>query len=87
MRLTEAQLRKVVRGTLISEGKFADFAKGVGKHGSKILTRPAGIIAKVIGRLSNTKDTSGFESRIDANVKGLEKLVGDILHFGARGAE
>ena len=87
MRLKEEELRLVIREALISEGKFADIMRGVGKHGSKILTRPAGIIAKVFGRLATSGDTSGYEDRIDSNVKGLESLVGDLLHLPGRFAE
>lgn len=86
MRLTENELRLIIRESL-EEGRFADFMRGVGKHGSKILTRPAGIIAKVFGRLATSGDTSGFESRIDANVEGLEELIGDLIHLPSRGAE
>ncbi len=87
MKITESQLRSVIRSTLIEEGKFADVMGAVGKHGSKLVTRPAGIIAKALGRLINTKDTSGYEKRIDANVKGLENLVGKIMNLGGRGLE
>ena len=86
MIITERELRLIVRETL-QEGKFADLARSVGKHGSKLMTRPAGIIAKVMGRLSTSKDSSGYEKRIDMNVKGLEKLVGDLMHLPGRGLE
>ena len=87
MRMTENQLRFLVREALLSEGKFADIVRGIGRHGSKILTRPAGIIAKVFGRLATSGDSSGYEDRIDANVEGLEELVGDLLYLPGRTLE
>lgn len=87
MRLKESDLRELVREAILSEGRFADIVRGVGKHGSKLLTRPAGIIAKAFGRLATSRDTADFEDRIDANVKGLEQLVGDLLYLPGRSLE
>jgi hypothetical protein len=86
LRLTENELRLIIRESL-EEGKFADIMRGVGKHGSKLLTRPAGIIAKALGRLAGKGDSADYEDRIDKNVEGLEKLIGDLLYLPGRGLE
>lgn len=86
MNITEAQLRSIVKNALIEEG-MEDFMGAVGKHGSKVLTRPAGIIAKALGRMATAGSSKGYEKRIDANVEGLEALVAKVLSRAGRGMD
>ena len=86
MNITEAQLRRLVRESLMEEG-MEDIMGAIGKHGSKILTRPAGIIAKALGRGATSGDSKGYEGRIDANVEGLEALVGKALSMVGKGMD
>ena len=80
VKVTDKELRSLVRESLDEGAK--EFMQGVGKHGSKILTRPAGLIAKALGRLATPGSSKGYEKNIDANVKGLENLVGKMLGLG-----
>lgn len=80
VKVTDKELRSLVRESLDEGAK--EFMQGVGKHGSKILTRPAGIIAKALGRLATSGASKGYEKKIDANVEGLENLVGKMLGLG-----
>lgn len=80
VKVTDKELRSLVRESLDEGAK--EFMQGVGKHGSKILTRPAGIIAKALGRLATSGDSSKYEKNVSANVEGLENLVGKVMGIG-----
>lgn len=87
MRMTEKQLRSVIREAIIKEGPMADTFQGAGAAASKVATVPASIVAKALGRLSSDRNSRGFERDVDRTAKATEQAVGKALGLIGSGVD
>jgi len=87
MRMTENQLRDVIRKAIIKEGPMADTFKGAGETVSKVATVPSAIVAKAVGRLSSDRNSRAFERDVDKTAKAAEQAVGKALGLIGSGAD